>query len=157
MAQSMRFSVRAMRFLRAVTDRPITSSRSPQRRIELKVQSDPANLAGVRKAIEAFAAGMGFDEKPVAEIGLCVNEAMDYIIRHAYQGRSDRPVQVTSAVEPADCASAEQITITLRDWGNGVDPSTLPQRPHDPNTPGGVGLICLRQWMDQVLYTPQPD
>ena len=157
MAQSTRFVVSAMR---AVTDRPITSSRSsplsPQRRIELKVASDPANLAGVRKAIEEFAAGMGFDEKAVAEIGLCVNEAMANVIRHAYQGRTDRPVHVTAAAEKAD-GGKEQITITLRDWGNGVDPSTLPQRPHDPHTPGGVGLICLRQWMDQVLYTRQPD
>jgi anti-sigma regulatory factor (Ser/Thr protein kinase) len=23
--------------------------------------------------------------------------------------------------------------------------------------PGGVGLICLRQWMDEVTYAPQPD
>src|SRR5437773_10520985 len=157
MAQSTRFVVSAMR---AVTDRPITSSRSsplsPQRRIQLKVASDPANLAGVRKAIEDFAAGMGFDEKAVAEIGLCVNEAMANVIRHAYQGRTDRPVHVVAMAEQAE-GGREQITITLRDWGNGVDPSTLPQRPHDPHTPGGVGLICLRQWMDQVVYTPQPD
>jgi anti-sigma regulatory factor (Ser/Thr protein kinase) len=117
----------------------------------LKVQSDPANLAGVRKAIEAFAADLGFEEKSVAEIGLCANEAMANVIRHAYGNQTDRPIQVIASAEPE-----QAITITLRDWGNGVDPSTLPHRPHDPHTPGGVGLICLRQWMDQVVYTPQP-
>jgi serine/threonine-protein kinase RsbW len=145
MAQSTRS------ILRTVTDRPITTSRSP-RRIELKVQSDPANLAGVRKAIEAFATDLGFDEKAVAEIGLCVNEAMANVIRHAYANKTDRPVHIIASAEPE-----QAITITLRDWGNGVDPSTLPQRPHNPLMPGGVGLICLRQWMDQVIYTPQPD
>jgi anti-sigma regulatory factor (Ser/Thr protein kinase) len=117
----------------------------------LKVPSDPANLAAVRKAIETFATEAGFDEKVVAEIGLCVNEAMANVIRHAYGNRTDRPVHIGAR------ADSQQITITLRDWGNGVDPSTLPQRPYNPLTPGGVGLICLRQWMDQVVYTPQPD
>ena len=144
-----------MRFLRPVTDRPITSSRSPAgktpRRIELKVDSHPANLASVRKAIENFATESGFDEKAVAEIGLCVNEAMANVIRHAYANRTDRPIHVIASSDD------RQITITLRDWGNGVDPTTLPHRPHDPTTPGGVGLICLRQWMDQVTYAPQPD
>ena len=145
-----------MRCLRPVTDRPITSSRSPQpnspaRRIELKVDSHPANLASVRKAIESFALDGGFDEKAVAEIGLCVNEAMANVIRHAYASNTDKPILVTASVDE------RQITITLRDWGSGIDPSSLPHRPHDPNTPGGVGLICLRQWMDEVTYAPQPD
>jgi len=49
------------------------------------------------------------------------------------------------------------MTITIRDWGNGVDPSCVPQRPYDPLEPGGVGLICLRQWLDEVRYDRQPD
>ena len=142
--------------IRPVANRPITSSRrdpggvSPGRRIELKVDSHPANLAAVRKSIESFATDGGFDEKTVAEIGLCVNEAMANVIRHAYANQTDKPILVTASSDD------RQITITLRDWGNGVDPSTLPHRAHDPNTPGGVGLICLRQWMDQVTYAPQP-
>src|SRR5437016_2067595 len=117
MAQSTRSILRAFRS--AVTDRPITTSRSsrlpgsPPRSIELKVQSDPANLAGVRKAIEAFAADLGFDEKAVAEIGLCVNEAMANVIRHAYGNQTDRPMHITASGEPV-----QAITITLRDWGN---------------------------------------
>jgi serine/threonine-protein kinase RsbW len=117
----------------------------------LKVDSHPANLAAVRKSIETFAQGGGFDEKTVAEIGLCVNEAMANVIRHAYANQTDKPIQVTASSDD------RQITITLRDWGNGVDPSTLPQRAYDPTTPGGVGLICLRQWMDKVTYARQSD
>jgi serine/threonine-protein kinase RsbW len=148
--------VRFLHTPRALSDRPITSSRrqtsdASQRRIELKVDSHPANLASVRKSIEDFATGGGFDEKAVAEIGLCVNEAMANVIRHAYANRTDKPIHVTAASDD------RRIVITMRDWGNGVDPSTLPQRPHDPNTPGGVGLICLRQWMDEVTYARQPD
>ena len=141
-----------MRWLKSsnpMADRSVTSS--PRPRVELKVDSDPANLAAVRKSVERYAAEQGFDERSVAEIGLVVNEAMANIIRHAYAGRTDRPVHLRAE------ADDRQIVITLRDWGNGVDPSKLPRREHDPSTPGGVGLICLRTWMDGVTYTPQPD
>src|SRR5947208_16789380 len=62
----------------------------------LEVPSDPAALAGVRRAVEAFAARAGFDSKAVGEIGLCVNEAMANVIRHAYRGTGSRPIQVTA-------------------------------------------------------------
>jgi hypothetical protein len=44
--------------------------------LELKVSSDPAMLASVRKAIESLAERMGFEQRVVSEIGLCVNEAL---------------------------------------------------------------------------------
>ena len=124
------------------------------RRLELKVTSHPADLAPVRKAIESFAASHRFDEKSVAEIGLVVNEAIANIIRHAYRGKQDRPVHVVAAVDERDGGT---IVITLRDWGSGVDPTTLPKREYDPLEPGGVGLMCLQQWMDKVTYAAQPD
>ena len=130
-----------------VNSRPIISSP----RLELKVSSDPANLASVRKAVEALASRAGFDEQAISEIGLCVNEALANIIRHAYAGRANQPIELVAS------ADGSQMTITLRDWGNGIDPSSLPCRPYDPLEPGGVGLICLHQWMDEVSYTPQPD
>jgi serine/threonine-protein kinase RsbW len=126
----------------------------PPRRLEMKVTSHPAHLAGVRKAVESFAAANAFDERAVAEIGLCVNEAIANIIRHAYHGRDDRPVHVAAAMEERDGGT---IVVTLRDWGAGIDPSTLPCRAYDPLEPGGVGLICLQQWMDRVSYAAQPD
>ena len=45
----------------------------------------------------------------------------------------------------------------IRDWGNGVNPGAIPPRAHDPATPGGIGLICLRSMMDRAEFTPQPD
>jgi serine/threonine-protein kinase RsbW len=118
----------------------------------LKVQSHPANLAAVRKAVESYTRDQGFDEKAVAEIGLVVNEAMANVIRHAYDNKFDKPMHVSASMN-----GAEEITITIRDWGKGIDPSKLPAKPYNPLEPGGVGLICLKQWMDKVVFTPQPD
>ena len=162
-----------MRSLRPVTDRPITSSRGrepgganpPARRIELKVDSHPATLAPVRKAIETFATDNGFDEKSVAEIGLVVNEAMANVIRHAYASQPGRPIAVEAElVPPAEAAGVTAangetvaLRIRLRDWGNGVDPRVAPKRGYVPGEPGGLGLVCLRQLMDHVDFAPQPD
>jgi len=119
--------------------------------LDLRVTSDPANLAGVRKSIEQFAAEQGFGPDAVAEVGLVVNEAMANVIRHAYNGQTDRPMHLSADADP------RQLTIRLRDWGNGVDPSRLGRPEHDPLNPGGVGMVCLKKWMDDITFTRQPD
>ena len=123
------------------------------RRIELNINSDPANLADVRRQVEGLAGECGFDEKSAGEIGLCVNEGLANVIRHAYGGVTDRPIVVTAEYAPADSA----LRIGIRDWGNGIDPTSLPPKPPDPLRPGGLGLVCLRSLMDETVYHPQPD
>jgi serine/threonine-protein kinase RsbW len=124
--------------------------------VELKTASDPANLAEVRKSIEVFAReAAGFDEASAAEVGLCVNEALANVIRHAYAGRTDRPIRLEAEVSRA--GSEAVLRIRVRDWGNGVDPSTQPPEAYDPLQPGGVGLMCIAKLMDRIIYTPQPD
>jgi serine/threonine-protein kinase RsbW len=132
--------------------------------LRLEVPSDPAVLADVRRAVEGYAAQAGFDPKAVADVGLCVNEAMANIIRHAYRGAGSRPILITVDHRPPAGSSAggpncepARLTVTIRDWGSGINPSSLPARDHDPCTPGGLGMICLRQLMDSAEFTPQPD
>jgi serine/threonine-protein kinase RsbW len=112
--------------------------------------SDPAALASVRRALEAFCRTCGFDEPAVGEIGLCVNEAMANIIRHAYAGAADRPIELVAAFAEG------RVRIRLRDWGDGKDP-TWCRGNDDPLTPGGLGLHCMRQLMDSVRFVPQAD
>src|ERR1041385_6967535 len=108
-----------------------TSSPPPLR---LKIQSDPANVAEARRAIELFAAQCGFDETSRGEIGLVVNEALANVIRHAYNGATDQPIELSAA------KTDQGIRIDLRDWGRGVNPLDLPAKKRDPLRPGGVGL-----------------
>src|SRR5436190_12550955 len=120
-------------------------------KLELRITSDPAQLAAVRKKVERFAADLAFNEKAVGDIGLVVNETLANIIRHAYNGDTHRPIHIDAH------AHTGRLVILIRDWGNGVDPTTLPQPPYDPLTPGGVGLLCIKQLMDSVTYMPQRD
>ena len=121
--------------------------------LQLNVTSDPANLASVRRACEAFCISNGLDATASGEVGLSVNEAMANVIRHAYAGAADRPLRVTAEAD----ADGRAIRVRVRDWGPGVDPSTLPPRECVPDRPGGLGLMCIRALMDEVTYERQPD
>jgi anti-sigma regulatory factor (Ser/Thr protein kinase) len=122
------------------------------RPLRLNVTSDPANLATVRRACEAFCVECGLGDAAACEVGLVVNEAMANITRHAYAGAYDRPVSVACDWDPA----ANGVVITLRDWGSGFNPASV-QPKRDPMQPGGLGLVCIRSLMDEVQYVTQPD
>ena len=95
-------------------------------RLELNVTSDPANLAAVRQACEAFCEAAAWTTAAAGDVGLCVNEAMANVMRHAYGGATDRPVVVTA--EPVDRRRGPGVRITIRDWGNGVNPLAAARR-----------------------------
>ena len=123
--------------------------------VEAKFNSDAAHLAPVRTAIESLCAEAGFDAKATCEVGLVVNEAVANIIRHAYGSASDMPIHLRAELNGTGPESA--IEITVRDWGSGKCPADLAKHPPaDPLTPGGLGLVCMHNMMDQVLFTPQP-
>lgn len=121
------------------------------RTLELKFNSDPANLAPARRAVEAFCEKAGFGEHAAGQVGICVNEALANIIRHAYEGAADRPIKLKIEFR------TEVLRVSIRDWGSGVNPFDLPQPKRDPLRPGGLGLICLRQLMDEVVFERQLD
>jgi serine/threonine-protein kinase RsbW len=117
----------------------------------LNILSDPANLAAVRQAVETLCADNGFNQKACDDVGLCVNEALANVIRHAYDGATDRPIDLSAEIV------GNAVRIFIRDWGNGVNPQSCSQPPRDPLTPGGLGLICLNRMMNSVVFKPQPD
>lgn len=133
----------------------IDSLPDESRRVEMRVESHTSHISTVRKTVEQFAAAAGFGNAAAEQWGLCVNEALANVIRHAYGGQVGKPVVITLEYHPDSPSPAMQVTI--RDWGNGVNPAKLKPKPYDPFEPGGVGLICLRSLMDDVTYTPQPD
>ena len=117
--------------------------------LKLSIRSDPAQLSPVRKSVESFCAENGFDEKAVGEIGLCLNEAIANVIRHAYHGQHDQPVEIEARIE------SNSLHIQVRDWGDGVKPDIMKKVEKDPMKPGGLGLICMGRLMDKVAFTPQ--
>ncbi|MDB5294333.1 MAG: putative anti-sigma regulatory factor, serine/threonine protein kinase [Phycisphaerales bacterium] len=130
---------------------PPAAGLAPPAPVHLRVTSEPAEIAGVRKAAEAYATAAGFDDAAVAEIGLVVNEAMANVIRHAYGNAPGRPIEFDADLTPdAD----PTLRLRLRDWGTGRMPGR--GRGYIPGVPGGLGLVCLREMTNGVEYEPQP-
>jgi anti-sigma regulatory factor (Ser/Thr protein kinase) len=126
--------------------------RNADDRLTCAFPSHPAHLGTVRRAIEAFCRRTKLGEPACDELGLVVNEAMANVIRHAYAGATDRPIEVT--VEKL----GDGVRIAIRDWGNGRVPKpTDNPAAADPLMPGGLGLICLRRLTDDARFEPQPD
>lgn len=118
--------------------------------LRLRITSDPANLPEVRRELEGFCASCGIADPARGEIVLCVNEALANVTRHAYSGATDRPVHLDVTYDRA------LLRICIRDWGIGRVPDDCPVA-RDPLRPGGVGMVCLRKWMDSISFDPQPD
>jgi serine/threonine-protein kinase RsbW len=116
-----------------------------------RIKSDPKLIAGVRVGVEDFCRGRGMAAEDAGAVGLCVNEALANVIRHAYGGRADGDIVVEAE------AVGDRVRVTVRDWGKGQAPSELPAEKADPLRPGGLGLVCLRKLMDRVQFVRQAD
>jgi serine/threonine-protein kinase RsbW len=128
----------------------ITESRTDDQ-LRCRFRSHPEHLARVRKSIEQFCSDAGLDDPACDEVGLVVNEALANVIRHAYSGAKEQPVETTvQRLNPG-------VKIIIRDWGNGIKPANTRPQIKDPLVPGGLGLICMKKLMDEMDFIPQPD
>jgi len=83
-------------------------------------------------------------------ITLAVDEALANIIRHAYRGAADRPIQVA-------CEGREdRLEFILSDQGEPPDPARLASRPLDSVSLSGRGTHIIRMVMDEVCYERVP-
>lgn len=124
----------------AVTDKPI----------KLSISSTPQHLRVVRAAAEALCRAIGFDEQSATHVVLSVDEALTNVIRHAYCGAEDQPVDIELAA--LDASQGEGLRICIRDYGREVDPSEIRSRDLDDVRPGGLGVHIINECMDHMEY-----
>ena len=124
----------------------------PDEPIRLRIASSPAHLPVVRAALERFCEMMGFAESVRGGIILSVDEALTNVIRHAYHGQEDRPIEVE--LRQVGNGSGNSLEIRLRDWGEQVPPERIRPRDLTDVRPGGLGVHIMRTCMDEVSYTP---
>jgi anti-sigma regulatory factor (Ser/Thr protein kinase) len=118
--------------------------------VKIAIASFPGLLPVVRAAVEKSCELMGFDSKTTAGIVLSVDEALTNVIRHAYHGRDDQPIEIELAA--ASAAENAALTIRIRDYGTTVDRSKIKSRDLDEVRPGGLGVHIMNQCMDEVTY-----
>jgi serine/threonine-protein kinase RsbW len=97
---------------------------------------DPATPGHAREAVRAFAADQGADSDTLAAIELCVSEAVNNAVLHAYRKLGRRgPVEVE--VRRPD----GYLCVYVRDRGSGVR-----RRPDSPGLGLGLPLISETAW-----------
>jgi serine/threonine-protein kinase RsbW len=122
--------------------------------LRMELRSNPKMLCVVRGALGQLAECLGFPEPERRAVVLAVDEALTNIIRHAYQGRTERPIKACFRwIQVArDRVRREALEIVLEDHGAMVDLTRLRGRPLEEVRPGGLGLHFIRQSMDTVEF-----
>lgn len=123
----------------------------------------------IRKICQFVAEGAaeaGFDSDTIFHMELCCDEASTNIIEHAYGGEDVGIIDVSYTVDDGS------FTIQLCDEGQPFNPDTVPPPPDingdlangaEPDEVtqqlqvGGLGLHFIRNLMDEVYYTFDPD
>lgn len=95
---------------------------------------------------------VGFAEEEAHWISLSVRESVINAIKHGNKLDSDKAVDVKFII------SEVEIIIYVRDYGEGFDPSRIPD-PLDPTNllnPNGRGIFYMRTFMDEVDFSNHP-
>jgi serine/threonine-protein kinase RsbW len=122
--------------------------------LEIKLRSHPRLLCVLRGAMEPLMEVLGFSEEERRSIIRAIDEAVSNIMRHSYNGRLDRPIEVScrSLRRPSNGKGGRGVEFLLLDRGPAVDPTKLPGRPLGELRCGGLGLHLIRGGMDRVEY-----
>jgi anti-sigma regulatory factor (Ser/Thr protein kinase) len=121
----------------------------------MELRSDPEMLCVVRNALGQLAAKLGFPEPECHLVVLAVDEALTNIIRHAYLGDAERPIELSfrrihvAGNGPGNVA----LEIVLEDRGVTVHGKKLCGRALEDVRPGGLGLHFIRESMDTVEFS----
>lgn len=122
----------------------------PSKPVKLSIFSSPAFLPVVRAAVEKMCEVMGFDAQGVGNVMLSADEALTNIIKHAYKGADNQPIDIEMlAVKDSQ---DDWLQIQIRDYGPDVDLSQIKSRDLSDVRPGGLGVHIMSKCMDRLEY-----
>lgn len=111
-------------------------------------------LCVVRAALGQLTETLGFSPEECRAVVLAVDEALTNVIRHAYLGKPDRPIEASfrRIQVPGDAGLRDALEIVLTDSGVRVRGEELRGRSLDEVKPGGLGLHFIRESMDIIEF-----
>ena len=111
-------------------------------------------LCVVRNALGQLAAMLGFSEAECRAVVLAVDEALTNIIRHAYLGDAERPIEASfrRIHVSRDGQARDALEIVLEDRGLTANSKKMCGRALEDVRPGGLGLHFIRECMDTVEF-----
>ena len=117
-------------------------------KIEVIIGSTLDYLDLIQTITDSITRMMGFEEDSAHWIGMSVRESVTNAIQHGNKLDQGKRVEIRYQVEP------DQLSISVRDQGNGFHVESLPN-PLDPENllkPSGRGIFYIRSFMDKVEF-----
>lgn len=119
-------------------------------RVSRTYTSDVQEVGPMREYVRERCAGhWGSDpdtEDAIHLLMLAVDEAAVNIVLHAYERRTDQPIELTIEID------ADEVIVTLLHHGRDFDPATVPPPSYDGSREGGFGVRLIEQAVDEVKY-----
>jgi stage II sporulation protein AB (anti-sigma F factor) len=112
-------------------------------RMSLRFISMPDNVGLARVAVAALASQANFSLQDIDEIKVAVSEAVSNAIVHGYPGKNEGEIEVTGVLD------ALGLTVTVQDWGVGIEDiaqARLPAYSQDPERMG-LGFVFMESFM----------
>jgi serine/threonine-protein kinase RsbW len=145
-----------LRMVDCMDEQVISREKDPGKRLgTLRVRALLENVPLAIDCVAGWAQKVGLDKRTLYEIQLAVDEACANVADHAYSGQEPGDMEVSCYLED------QVLTIRVRDWGRGFDPKNVVvpdvDAPLEERTLGGLGLFIVRQVMDYVQFTVDPE
>jgi serine/threonine-protein kinase RsbW len=121
----------------------------------LKVKALLENVPVAIDFVTQSAKESGLDDQSLYQVRVAVDEVCANVVHHAYQGMEPGEMEISCDLDD------QTFIVRVRDWGNAFDPDTVADpdldAPLEDRTLGGLGLFLVKQFMDQVRFTFDPE
>ena len=128
-----------------------------ERVVRLEFTSAVEMLDFVQVVSDHIGRVVGLDEDAIHWVGVALRESVINAIRHG--NRNDSSKHVFVEFQRASASDGSQLTICVRDQGEGFDPDSL-ENPLDPDNilkSSGRGIFLIRNFMDEVRLQRAPE
>jgi len=113
---------------------------------DLALDSRVQEIPRARQWVSAHARAAGFSDTEVRNLGLALSEACANVIKHAYHGQPNHPIELHLTVDEA------RVELAIRDRGTKFNLTSYQPPNLDESQEGGYGIFIIRGLMDEVEY-----
>ena len=110
------------------------------------IDSDSAQLKGVREELQKLLSTAGFRGKALDDLLVALGEATSNSIRHAYANEKGHEVRITLEDQP------DKIVLRIRDFGKKINLSQVKPPELPPTKPSGLGIYFMKTMVDDLQY-----
>mgnify|MGYP001544556527 CR=1 FL=1 len=118
--------------------------------IRIKIPSHPKYISRLRNIVGEVCDKVNFDTQKTQELKLAVNEAVNNIIQHAYEGKTNKAIFVYFYIFD------DRLEVAIRDYGKKVSPEKIKSRDLDDVQDHGIGVFLMEQFADEMAFDFTP-